>query len=232
MRGLIELRYVPHWFARGNNRHLESVSRVQAGMAGNRKLNNLFKNLAIWMVIGVVLMTVFNQFNTRQTPASTMEYSSSWRRKAGRIAARDRHGPVLKATTGQEGRTITVGNTPGVQDIWMISDLMRYGVQINASKARGGAVLPRQRIRVVVPDAAADRRLDLLHAPDAGRGGRARSPSARAKARMLDESANNRSPSPTLPACDEAKEEVAELVEFLRTRPSSRSSAAAFRAAC
>ena len=38
-------------------------------------MNNLVKNLAIWMVIGVVLMTVFNQFNARQAPTSTMEYS-------------------------------------------------------------------------------------------------------------------------------------------------------------
>ena len=26
----------------------------------------MFKNLAVWLVIGLVLMTVFNQFNTRQ----------------------------------------------------------------------------------------------------------------------------------------------------------------------
>ncbi|HNH36383.1 MAG TPA: ATP-dependent metallopeptidase FtsH/Yme1/Tma family protein, partial [Rhodocyclaceae bacterium] len=38
-------------------------------------MNNLFKNLAIWLVIGIVLMTVFNQFNARQTAQSTMEYS-------------------------------------------------------------------------------------------------------------------------------------------------------------
>jgi cell division protease FtsH len=38
-------------------------------------LNNMFKNLAIWLVIGLVLMTVFNQFNTRQVAQSSMEYS-------------------------------------------------------------------------------------------------------------------------------------------------------------
>ena len=29
-------------------------------------MNNMLKNLVIWLVIGLVLMTVFNQFNTRQ----------------------------------------------------------------------------------------------------------------------------------------------------------------------
>ena len=102
-------------------------------LSGNRQLNNLFKNLAIWMVIGVVLMTVFNQFNARQAPTSTMEYSQFLEEaKAGRIARATIDGRMLKATT-QEGRTITV-YTPGVQDIWMVSDLMRYGVQVNASK--------------------------------------------------------------------------------------------------
>ena len=49
-------------------------------------MNNLFKNLAIWMVIGVVLMTVFNQFNARQAPANTMEYSQFLEEaKAGKI---------------------------------------------------------------------------------------------------------------------------------------------------
>ena len=38
-------------------------------------MNNLIKNVAIWLVISLVLMTVFNQFTTRQTAQSPMEYS-------------------------------------------------------------------------------------------------------------------------------------------------------------
>ena len=38
-------------------------------------MNNLMKNMAIWLVIALVLMTVFNQFNTRQTTQKAMEYS-------------------------------------------------------------------------------------------------------------------------------------------------------------
>lgn len=38
-------------------------------------MNNMFKNLAVWLVIGLVLMTVFNQFNTRQVAQASMEYS-------------------------------------------------------------------------------------------------------------------------------------------------------------
>ena len=49
-------------------------------------MNNMFKNLVIWLVIGLVLMTVFNQFNTRQPAQAPMEYSQFLDEvKAGRI---------------------------------------------------------------------------------------------------------------------------------------------------
>ncbi|HRC60994.1 MAG TPA: ATP-dependent metallopeptidase FtsH/Yme1/Tma family protein, partial [Candidatus Propionivibrio aalborgensis] len=31
--------------------------------------------MAVWLVIGLVLMTVFNQFNSRQVAQASMEYS-------------------------------------------------------------------------------------------------------------------------------------------------------------
>ena len=53
----------------------------------------------------------------------------------------------------------------------------------------------------------------------------------KSKAKILDES-NNTVTFADVAGCDEAKEEVSELVEFLRDPSSSRSSAGAFRAAC
>jgi len=64
---------------------LEWSKRV-GGKKGS-KLNNLFKNLVIWLVIGLVLMTVFNQFNTRQQTQAVVDYSQFMEEvKAGRIA--------------------------------------------------------------------------------------------------------------------------------------------------
>ena len=60
----------------------------------------MFKNLAIWMVIGLVLMTVFNQFNGRQVTQNSMEYSQFIDEvKQGRIAKVTIEGRTLKATT-------------------------------------------------------------------------------------------------------------------------------------
>ena len=50
-------------------------------------MNNLIKNMAIWLVIALVLMTVFNQFSTRQSGQAPMEYSQFIDEvKQGRIA--------------------------------------------------------------------------------------------------------------------------------------------------
>ena len=38
-------------------------------------MNNLSKNIAIWLIIAVILMTVFNQFGAQRTAQSQMPYS-------------------------------------------------------------------------------------------------------------------------------------------------------------
>src|SRR6266850_1043256 len=90
---------------------------------------NTLKNLVIWLVIGLVLMTVFNQFNTRQAAQAPMEYSQFLEEvKAGRIAKVTIEGRQLKAQT-TEGKRVT-SYSPG--DIWLVSDLLKYGVKIEA----------------------------------------------------------------------------------------------------
>lgn len=39
-------------------------------------MNNIGKNIAIWVIIGLVLMTVFNQFSKRQETQNQVEYST------------------------------------------------------------------------------------------------------------------------------------------------------------
>ncbi len=177
-------------------------------------MNNLFKNLAIWMVIGVVLMTVFNQFNTRQVAPNTMEYSQFMdEARAGRISKAVIDGRLVKATT-LEGRQVTV-YTPGVQDIWMVSDLLRAGVAVTASK-------PDEDQSFLMSIFVSWFPMLLLigvwiffmrQMQGGGRGGAFSF--GKSKARMLDESANSITFA-DVAGCDEAKEEVSELVDFLR----------------
>jgi len=60
-------------------------------------LNNLMKNIAIWLVIALVLMTVFNQFGSRQAGQSPMEYSQFLDEvKQGKVAKVTIEGHILK----------------------------------------------------------------------------------------------------------------------------------------
>ena len=177
-------------------------------------MNNLFKNLAVWMVIGVVLMTVFNQFNTRQVAPNTVEYSQFMEdARAGRISKATIDGRVVKATT-LDGRNITV-YTPGVQDIWMVSDLMRAGITVTAAK-------PDEDQSLLVSIFVSWFPMLLLigvwiffmrQMQGGGRGGAFSF--GKSKAKMLDDSANSITLA-DVAGCDEAKEEVGELVDFLR----------------
>ena len=128
-------------------------------------MNNMLKNLVIWLVIGLVLMTVFNQFNTRQQTQAVMDYSQFIEEvKSGRITEVQIEGRNLKART-QEGKVVN-SYSPG--DLWMVTDLLEVRRQDQGQAGRG-AFAPHEHLRLLVPDAAADRRVDLLHAPDAGR---------------------------------------------------------------
>ncbi|GAA5181157.1 ATP-dependent zinc metalloprotease FtsH [Niveibacterium umoris] len=176
-------------------------------------MNNLFKNLAIWLVIGIVLMTVFNQFNNRQTAQSQMEYSQFMEEaKQGRIAKVTIEGRTVRATT-QDNKQITVF-TPGTQDLWMVSDLMRYGVKITAKPEEEQSLLMSIFVSWFPMLLLIGVWVFFMRQMQGGGRGGAFS-FGKSRARMLDESTNSITFA-DVAGCDEAKEEVAELVDFLR----------------
>ena len=139
-----------------------------AGARDRRKehgLNNLLKNIGIWLVIGLVVLTVVKQFDARQTTQDAIAYSEFMDpAKSGQVESATIEGRTISWTSTDKKKYVTY--SPG--DIWMVGDL-RQGRRQGRGQARGRAELPRADLHLVVPDAAADRRVDLLHAPDAGR---------------------------------------------------------------
>src|SRR6266516_873974 len=109
-------------------------------------------------------MTVFNQFNTRQQTQAVVDYSQFMEEvKAGRIAEVMIEGRDLKAKT-TAGKPVN-SYSPG--DIWLVSDLLKYGVKIKAKREEEPSLL--MNIFVSWFPMLLHRRVDLLHAPDAGR---------------------------------------------------------------
>ena len=171
----------------------------------------MMKNLVIWLVIGLVLMTVFNQFNTRQTVQAPMEYSQFIEEvKAGRITKVTIEGRQLKATTG-EGKRVT-SYSPG--DIWLVSDLLKYGVKIEAKPDEEPSLLVNIFVSWFPMLLLIGVWIFFMRQMQGGGRGGAFS-FGKSRARMLDETTNTVTFA-DVAGCEEAKEEVSELVDFLR----------------
>jgi cell division protease FtsH len=174
-------------------------------------LNNLFKNLIIWLVIGLVLMTVFNQFNTRQQIQSVMDYSQFMEEvKAGRIAEVMIEGRDLKAKT-TDGKPVN-SYSPG--DIWLVSDLLKYGVKIKAKREEEPSLLMNIFVSWFPMLLLIGVWIFFMRQMQGGGRGGAFS-FGKSRARMIDES-NNSITFADVAGCEEAKDEVSELVDFLR----------------
>jgi cell division protease FtsH len=174
-------------------------------------LNNMFKNLAIWLVIGLVLMTVFNQFNTRQVAQGSVEYSQFIEEvNQGRISKVVMEGRTLKATT-TEGKRITSYAPP---DLWLVSDLLKSGVKIEAKPEEEPSFLMNLFVSWFPMLLLIGVWVFFMRQMQGGGKGGAFS-FGKSKARMMDESTNVIT-FVDVAGCDEAKEEVQEIVDFLR----------------
>jgi len=171
----------------------------------------MLKNLVIWLVIGLVLMTVFNQFNTRQAAQAPLEYSQFLDEvKAGRIAKVTIEGRQLKATT-TEGKRVT-SYSPG--DIWLVSDLLKYNVKVEAKPEEEPSLLMNIFVSWFPMLLLIGVWIFFMRQMQGGGRGGAFS-FGKSKAKMLDESTNTVTFA-DVAGCEEAKEEVSELVDFLR----------------
>ena len=174
-------------------------------------MNNLMKNMAIWLVIALVLMTVFNQFNTRQTTQKAMEYSQFIDEvKQGRIAKVTIEGRVVKGvkSTGEKFTTYAPS------DIWMVTDLLKNGVIVEAKPEEEPSLLMNIFVSWFPMLLLIGVWVFFMRQMQGGGRGGAFS-FGKSRARMLDEN-NNTVTFADVAGCEEAKEEVSELVEFLR----------------
>ena len=95
-------------------------------------MNNLIKNVAIWLVIALVLMTVFNQFSSRQAAQSVIPYSQFMDEvKQGRVTSAQVEGRTVRWISQDNRKYVTY--SPGtLGDLWMVSDLLKAGVKVDA----------------------------------------------------------------------------------------------------
>ena len=175
-------------------------------------MNNLIKNMVIWLVIALVLMTVFNQFSTRQNTQAPMEYSQFIDEvKQGRISKVTIEGRTLKGTKSDGRRFVTYSPS----DPWMVSDLLKAGVVIDAKPEEEPSMLMNIFVSWFPMLLLIGVWIFFMRQMQGGGKGGGAFSFGKSKARMLDESANEVTFA-DVAGCEEAKEEVSELVEFLR----------------
>ena len=173
----------------------------------------MFKSIAIWMVVALVLMTVFNQFNTRpqQAQQTQLDYSQFLEEvKQGHITKVTIEGRVLKATTADGNRITSYAPT----DLWMVSDLLKNGVKIEAKPEEEPSFLMNIFVSWFPMILLIGVWIFFMRQMQGGGKGGAFS-FGKSRARMLDEN-KERFTFADVAGCDEAKEEVSELVDFLR----------------
>jgi cell division protease FtsH len=171
----------------------------------------MFSKAAVWMVIALVLFTVFKQFDSRPGRGSDMPYSQFMAEaRDGRIDSVMVDGRTLRART-RDGRSFTVYSP---SDIWMVGDLMKYGVQVNAKPEEEQSMLLNIFVSWFPMLLLIGVWVFFMRQMQGGGRGGAFS-FGKSRARMLDESTNVITFA-DVAGCDEAKEEVQELVEFLR----------------
>ena len=177
-------------------------------------MNNMFSKTAIWVVIALVLFTVFKQFDDRSigSGATPIPYSDFLDEvKAQRIREATIEDRTIIALTN-DGKKIKATTTN--LDRGLIGDLVNNGVKFDVRQPEPPSFLSQVFISWFPMLLLIGVWVFFMRQMQGGGKGGAFS-FGKSKARMLDENANAVTFA-DVAGCDEAKEEVNELVDFLR----------------
>ncbi|MBJ2348697.1 MULTISPECIES: ATP-dependent zinc metalloprotease FtsH [Pseudomonas] len=172
------------------------------------------KNLILWLIIAAVLVTVMNNFSSPNEP-QTLNYSDFIQQvKDGKVERVAVDGYVItgKRTDGDSFKTIR----PAIQDNGLIGDLVDNHVVVEGKQPEQQSIWTQLLVAsfpILVIIAVF---MFFMRQMQGGAGGKGGPMSfGKSKARLLSED-QVKTTLADVAGCDEAKEEVGELVEFLR----------------
>jgi len=172
------------------------------------------KNLILWVVIALVLMSVFNNFGQRRSTPNEVDYSQFIADvKNGRVqkvVIEDRH---IQGLMQNNERFSTY--TPETDNRSMIGDLLDAGVIIEAQPPEQQSVLMQIFISWFPMLLLIGVWIFFMRQMQGGGGGRGALSFGKSRARLLGED-QVKVTFADVAGVDEAKDEVAELVEFLK----------------
>jgi len=172
------------------------------------------KNLILWLIIAAVLVTVMNKFSSHNEP-QTLNYSDFIQQvKDGKVERVAVDGYVItgKRNDGDSFKTIR----PAIQDNGLIGDLVDNHVVVEGKQPEQQSIWTQLLVAsfpILVIIAVF---MFFMRQMQGGAGGKGGPMSfGKSKARLLSED-QVKTTLADVAGCDEAKEEVGELVEFLR----------------
>jgi cell division protease FtsH len=178
-------------------------------------LNNLAKNLLLWLVIAVVLMSVFNNFGNRPAQTHPLEYSQFYAKVTeGRVDKVTIEGRKIQGSL-KGGEAFTT-YSPETDNRALIGDLLKNNVTVEGKPPEEQSLLLQIFINWFPMLLLVGVWVFFMRQMQGGGGGRGGAMGfGKSKARMLTEE-QNKVTFEDVAGVEEAKEEVGELVEFLR----------------
>ncbi len=175
-------------------------------------MNDLAKNLMLWVVIAIVLMTVFNNFGPKSTAGQPINYSDFINEvQQGRIQKVEIEEHTVKGTRIDGSRFTTI--TPP-DDPKMVDDLLTNDVEVKVTGPNEHGLLMTIFINWFPMLLLIGVWIFFMRQMQGGGGGRGAMSFGKSKARMLGED-QVKTTFADVAGVEEAKEEVGELVEFL-----------------
>ncbi len=177
-------------------------------------LNDLAKNIILWIVIAIVLLTVFQSFSTGSRQSDTLEYSEFLDLvSAGQVDQVVFEGYTINGFKGTGDRFTTY--SPETDNTALIGELKRNNVRISAAAPKSQSILVSLFINSFPVLLLIGVWVYFMRQMQGGGGGRGAMSFGKSKARLLSED-QIKVTFADVAGVEEAKNEVVEIVEFLK----------------
>ncbi len=178
-------------------------------------MNKLFKNAMVWIVIAVVLLTVFQSFTPNSIRQQTLDYTSFIELvKTGNVSEVVFEDNLIRAKRINGDRFITYN--PETDNTALIGELSKSGVRISATPPKGQGIFVSLLINSFPVILLIAVWIYFMRQMQGGVGGGSGAMTfGKSRARLLGENQANVTFA-DVGGVEEAKEEVFEIVEFLK----------------
>lgn len=176
-------------------------------------MNDLVKNLFLWLIIAIVLVSVFSNFSPRQGGVQKVAYSTFLNEvSSGQVRSVSiEDGKIIRGLTKNNHHFMTF---MPIQDDVLLGELLKYNVEISGQERQQESLLLHIFINWFPMILLIGVWVFFMRQMQGG-GGRGAMSFGRSRARLLGED-QVKITFADVAGVDEAKEEVKELVDFLR----------------